>query len=157
MHCSSLEPSTPPEVIPSPPLIDRTAQLHAHPGTPAMWRTWLAQAQQNGLNMVQVYVFWNYHEPMEGVYNWGQPDTAYNGNLTLFMEEASSYGIFVNLRIGPYVCAEWTYGGIPAWLGQKPGTPRAAQTLWRTHRVLICRRQVQADECCLAARDGEVL
>jgi len=40
------------------------------------------------------------------------------GNLTLFMQKAAAAGLFVNLRIGPYVCAEWTYGGLPAWLGQ---------------------------------------
>ena len=49
-----------------------------------------------------------------------------------FMEMASSAGIFVNLRIGPYVCAEWTYGGLPAWLGQKEGVAfRQTNAVWQ--------------------------
>ena len=54
------------------------------------------------------------------------------GNLTKFMELASEAGIFVNLRIGPYVCAEWTYGGLPAWLGQKAGVAfRQTNPVWQ--------------------------
>jgi beta-galactosidase GanA len=57
--------------------------------------------------VAQVYIFWNYHEPVEGEY-----DFSGRGNLTKFMSMASEAGLFVNLRIGPYVCAEWTYGGL---------------------------------------------
>ena len=61
---------------------------------------------EDGLNMVETYVFWNVHEPVRG-----QP---YNfkgyANLTLFIEKAARAGLFVNLRIGPYVCAEWNWG-----------------------------------------------
>ena len=97
-------------------------------------RTWLKESVANNLNMVQVYIFWNYHEPQEGIFDWGTPETAYNGNLTLFMTEAAAAGLFVNLRIGPYVCAEWTYGGIPAWLGQKPGVAfRQTKAVWQKY------------------------
>jgi hypothetical protein len=41
------------------------------------------------------------------------------GNLSRFVELAAANNLFVNLRIGPYVCAEWAYGGIPEWLGFK--------------------------------------
>ena len=48
------------------------------------------------------------------------------------MSMASDAGIFVNLRIGPYVCAEWTYGGLPAWLGQKEGVAfRETNAIWQ--------------------------
>lgn len=69
----------------------------------------------------------SYHEPLENQYDWSG-----RGNLTQFMEMASSAGIFVNLRIGPYVCAEWTYGGLPAWLGQKDGVAfRQTNAVWQ--------------------------
>jgi beta-galactosidase GanA len=104
--------------------------VHPPRGSPAMWRTWLAEAKANGLNMVQVYIFWNYHEPEEDVMDFGGVQA--NANLTLFMHEASAAGLFVNLRVGPYVCAEWTYGGIPAWLGQKPGVKfRQTNAVWQ--------------------------
>jgi beta-galactosidase GanA len=95
--------------------------IHPPRGTPQMWDGWFDQAKKNGLNMVQVrplmwrqicllvswqvYIFWNYHEPIEGNYDWTG-----RGNLTDFMARATTAGLFVNLRIGPYVCAEWTYG-----------------------------------------------
>ena len=76
---------------------------------------------------VQVYVFWNFHEEIEDVYNFEG-----RGNLTLFVQKAAKHGLFVNLRIGPYVCAEWTYGGLPAWLGQKPGVAfRQSNAIWQ--------------------------
>ena len=104
-----------------------SGSIHPPRGTPEMWDVWFARAKENGLNMIEVYIFWNYHEPTEGLYDWSG-----RGNLTLFMETAAQYGMFVNLRIGPYVCAEWTYGGIPAWLGLKEGVAfRQSNAVWQ--------------------------
>lgn len=101
--------------------------LHPPRGSPEMWQGWFDEAKANGLNMVQVYIFWNFHEPLENQYNW-----AGRGNLTQFVSMAAASGLFVNLRVGPYVCAEWTYGGIPAWLGQKPGVAfRQTNPVWQ--------------------------
>jgi beta-galactosidase len=101
--------------------------VHPPRGTPDDWQGWFASAKANGLNMLQVYVFWNFHEEVEGQYNF-----AGRGNLTLFMEKAAAASIFINLRIGPYVCAEWTYGGLPAWLGEKPGVAfRQTNAVWQ--------------------------
>ena len=64
--------------------------------------------------------------------------------------EARGVGhFFVNLRIGPYVCAEWTYGGIPAWLGLKPGVAfRQTNKLWQDAMekwfALVVRRMAEA-------------
>ena len=60
----------------------------------------------DGLNMVQTYVYWNLHEPRQGQ----EYDFAGNKNWTLFVEEAAKAGLFVNLRIGPFVASEWDYG-----------------------------------------------
>ena len=104
-----------------------SGSLHPPLGTPDDWDGWFTAAKKNGLNMVQVYIFWNFHEEVEGEYNWQG-----RGNLTLFMEKASTAGLFVNLRIGPYVCAEWTYGGLPTWLGLKKGVAfRQTNTVWQ--------------------------
>ena len=46
-------------------------------------------------------------------------DWSGRGNLTLFLDAIAAAGLFANLRIGPYVCAEWDYGGIPSWLGYR--------------------------------------
>eukprot|EP00040_Diaphanoeca_grandis_P031845 m.191403 g.191403 ORF g.191403 m.191403 type:complete len:783 (+) comp32431_c0_seq1:96-2444(+) len=109
------------------PTLFVSGAIHPPRGTPAMWQTWFRLAKANGLNMIQVYIFWNFHEPTEGAL-----DFSGRGNLTLFMQGAQEAGLFVNLRIGPYVCAEWTYGGIPAWLGQKPGVAfRQSNPVWQ--------------------------
>ena len=69
--------------------------VHPPRGTQAMWDGWFAAAKANGLNMLQVYIFWNYHEPLEGEFDWSN-----RGNLTAFMAKAQEAKIFINLRIG---------------------------------------------------------
>ncbi len=77
----------------------------------ADWRARLRMAKAMGLNTITTYVFWNYHEPSPGVYDFtGRHDVAE------FIREAQSLGLWVNLRPGPYSCAEWEWGGFPAWL-----------------------------------------
>jgi beta-galactosidase len=81
----------------------------------AYWRDRLRKARAMGLNAVETYVFWNLHEPTPGNYDFsGQNDVAE------FIREAQQEGLFVILRPGPYVCAEWDFGGYPAWLLREP-------------------------------------
>ena len=77
----------------------------------ADWRDRLRKVRAMGLNTVTVYVFWNLHEQHPGVFDFtGQNDVAE------FLREAQEEGLYVVLRPGPYVCAEWDLGGYPAWL-----------------------------------------
>jgi len=81
----------------------------------AYWRDRLRKARAMGLNTVETYVFWNLHESSPGVFDFaGQNDVAE------FIREAQREGLFVILRPGPYVCAEWEFGGYPAWLLRDP-------------------------------------
>jgi beta-galactosidase len=81
----------------------------------ADWRDRLRKVRALGLNTVTVYVFWNAHETSPGVYDFsGQNDVAE------FLREAQQEGLYVVLRPGPYVCAEWDLGGYPAWLLKSP-------------------------------------
>jgi len=83
----------------------------------AYWRDRLKKARAMGLNTVETYVFWNLHEPEPGRYDFsGENDVAE------FIREAQQEGLFVILRPGPYVCAEWEFGGYPAWLLKDPST-----------------------------------
>jgi beta-galactosidase len=75
------------------------------------WRDRLKMAKAMGLNTIITYVFWNAHEAVPGHYDFsGQNDVAE------FIREAKQEGLYVILRPGPYVCAEWEFGGFPAWL-----------------------------------------
>jgi beta-galactosidase len=75
------------------------------------WRDRLQKAKAMGLNTITTYVFWNVHEPQPGVY-----DFSGNNDVAEFIREAQQEGLYVNLRPGPYSCAEWDFGGFPAWL-----------------------------------------
>jgi beta-galactosidase len=77
----------------------------------AYWRDRFRMAKAMGLNTVTTYVFWNAHEPRPGVY-----DFSGDNDVAEFIREAQQEGLFVILRPGPYACAEWEFGGYPAWL-----------------------------------------
>ncbi|XP_061627743.1 beta-galactosidase isoform X2 [Phyllopteryx taeniolatus] len=67
-----------------------------------------------GLNAVQTYIPWNFHEESPGMY-----DFSGDRDLEHFLQLAQDIGLLVILRPGPYICAEWDMGGLPAWLLQK--------------------------------------
>lgn len=78
------------------------------------WEDRIIRAKAMGLNTISAYVFWNFHERTEGEFDFkGQADIAE------FVRLAQKHDMFVLLRPGPYVCAEWDYGGYPSWLMQK--------------------------------------
>ena len=75
------------------------------------WHDRLRKVRALGLNAITMYVFWNVHETRPGTFDFsGQNDVAE------FVREAQEEGLYVVLRPGPYVCAEWDLGGYPAWL-----------------------------------------
>jgi beta-galactosidase len=82
----------------------------------AYWRQRLRMARACGLNAITTYVFWNVHEPEKGKFNFkGEADIA------KFIRIAQEEGLWVILRPGPYVCAEWDFGGFPYWLLNEKG------------------------------------
>lgn len=75
------------------------------------WRDRMKRAKAMGINTISTYVFWNYHERQPGDFDFeGQADIA------RFVRTAQEEGLYVILRPGPYVCAEWDFGGYPFWL-----------------------------------------
>ena len=80
------------------------------------WRHRFEMIKAMGLNCVATYVFWNIHEEKEG--EW---DFTGDKNLAEYIRLAGEMGLHVILRPGPYVCAEWEFGGYPWWLQNIPG------------------------------------
>ncbi|KAJ2725641.1 hypothetical protein GGI07_001141 [Coemansia sp. Benny D115] len=99
-------------LIDGTPRVLTAGAIHYPRSTPEMWDSLMKKAKRGGLNTIDTYVFWNIHEPVKGGYDFATD----RANLPLFLETARDNGLFVMLRIGPYVCAEWNYGGFPQWL-----------------------------------------
>lgn len=85
--------------------------LHYFRVVPEYWRDRLEKLKALGCNTVETYIPWNLHEPKEGIFEFeGSKD------LVEFTKLAQELGLYVILRPSPYICAEWEFGGIPAWL-----------------------------------------
>ncbi|CAJ2628195.1 unnamed protein product [Trifolium pratense] len=93
-----------------------SGSIHYPRSTPQMWPDLIKKAKEGGLDAIETYVFWNAHEPIRREY-----DFSGNNDLIRFLKTIQDEGLFAVLRIGPYVCAEWNYGGIPVWVHNLPG------------------------------------
>ncbi len=93
------------------PFVIKAAELH-YPRIPRpYWDQRIKMAKALGMNTVCMYVFWNVHESEPDVFDFtGQNDIAE------FVRLCRDNGMYVILRPGPYVCAEWEMGGLPWWL-----------------------------------------
>ena len=83
---------------------------------PAYWEDRLRKLRAMGCNTVETYIPWNLHEPEPGTFN-------FSGILDIaaFVRLAQKLGLWVILRPSPYICAEWEFGGLPAWLLREDG------------------------------------
>ena len=82
---------------------------------PDQWADRIHKARLMGLNTIETYVPWNLQEPRPG--HWvsaGQVD------LARFLDAVADEGMHAIVRPGPYICAEWSNGGLPAWLFNNP-------------------------------------
>ncbi|XVF47153.1 hypothetical protein PTKIN_Ptkin03bG0086400 [Pterospermum kingtungense] len=93
-----------------------SGSIHYPRSTPDMWPDLIQKSKDGGLDVIETYVFWNVHEPVKNQYNF---EARYD--LVKFIKLVAEAGLYVHLRIGPYVCAEWNYGGFPLWLHFIPG------------------------------------
>jgi len=80
------------------------------------WRHRIQMARGMGTNTIAAYIFWNYHETAEGTFDFSSG----NRDLARFFRTAQEEGQWVILRPGPYVCAEWDFGGLPPYLLKDP-------------------------------------
>ncbi len=81
-----------------------------------LWRDRMLRAKRAGLNCVETYVPWNFHESEEGRFDFDG-----DRNIGQFIDTCHDLGLYCFLRVGPFVCGEWEAGGYPAWLIAKPG------------------------------------
>ncbi|MBX8935383.1 beta-galactosidase family protein [Enterococcus gilvus] len=112
--------------------------IHYFRMTPRQWEDSLYNLKALGANTVETYIPWNIHEPIEGTYD-------FEGfkNIEAFVSLAQEMGLWVILRPSVYICAEWEFGGLPAWLLKEKGIrlrstdPRFMEKVRQYFSVLI--------------------
>jgi len=92
------------------------------------YRDRLTKLKECGFNAVETYVAWNMIEREEGVFDYGE-----SYDLGMFLDIAKELGLYAIVRPGPYICAEWDFGGLPAWLLAKDLTVRTHDTLYLSY------------------------
>ncbi|HTH82158.1 MAG TPA: beta-galactosidase [Mucilaginibacter sp.] len=76
-----------------------------------LWYDRLLRLKRAGFNCIEMYTFWDFHEPHEG-----QFDFAGDHDLDAFLKLIKKLDMYAIVRVGPYYCAEWSFGGYPIWL-----------------------------------------
>jgi beta-galactosidase len=115
----------------------------------AYWRDRLRKARAMGLNTVETYVFWNEHEPEPGKFDFsGQNDIAE------FIREAQQEGLFVILRPGPYVCAEWEFRRLSGVAAARPQPWKCARPIPHSWLREPLAASAGPGACAAAKRNG---
>lgn len=119
------------------PFVIKAAEIH-YPRIPrAYWEHRIRMCKALGMNTVCLYIFWNIHEQKEGEY-----DFTGNNDVAEFCRLAQKYGMYVIVRPGPYVCAEWEMGGLPWWLLKKENIGLRVQDPYYMERTRLFMNEV---------------
>lgn len=119
------------------PFVVKAAELH-YPRIPRpYWEHRIKMCKALGMNTVCLYVFWNIHEQREGEF-----DFTGNNDVAEFCRLCQKNGMYVIVRPGPYVCAEWEMGGLPWWLLKKKDIRLREQDPYFMERVKVFEEKV---------------
>lgn len=106
-----------------------SGSIHYFRVVPEYWRDRLLKLRAMGCNTVETYIPWNFHEPKEGCF-----DFSGGKDVEAFIRTAQEVGLWVIVRPSPYICAEWEFGGLPAWLLREDGMRlRCSDERYLTH------------------------
>ena len=131
------------------PFVVKAAEVH-YPRIPRpYWEHRIQMCKSLGMNTLCIYVFWNLHEPREG-----QFDFTGNSDVAEFCRLAQKNGMYVIVRPGPYVCAEWEMGGLPWWLLKKKDIRLREQDPYFMERVRIFEEKVAEQLAPLTIQNG---
>lgn len=131
------------------PFVVKAAEIH-YPRIPKpYWEHRIKMCKALGMNTVCIYIFWNIHEQREG-----QFDFTVNNDVAEFCRLAQKNGMYVIVRPGPYVCAEWEMGGLPWWLLKKKDIRLREQDPYFMERVKIFEQKVGEQLAPLTIQNG---
>lgn len=131
------------------PFVVKAAELH-YPRIPReYWDHRIKMCKALGMNTICLYTFWNAHEPQPD-----QFDFTGNNDLAAFIRMCRDNGMYVILRPGPYVCAEWEMGGLPWWLLKKKDIRLRENDPYFLERVDRFQKEVAAQVKGLTIAEG---
>lgn len=131
------------------PVVIKAAEIH-YPRIPReYWDHRMKMCKALGMNAVCIYIFWNIHEQKEG-----QFDFTGNNDIAAFCRLAQKNDLYVIVRPGPYVCAEWEMGGLPWWLLKKKDIRLREKDPYFMERVEIFEQKVAEQLAPLAIQNG---
>ena len=131
------------------PFVVKAAEIH-YPRIPQpYWEHRIKMCKALGMNTVCIYVFWNIHEQREGQFGFTG-----NNDVAAFCRLAQKNGMYVIVRPGPYVCAEWEMGGLPWWLLKKKDIRLREQDPYFMERVKIFEQKVGEQLAPLTIQNG---
>lgn len=131
------------------PFVIKAAELH-YPRIPRpYWEQRIKMCKALGMNTICMYVFWNIHEQRQDHFDFtGQNDIA------AFVRLCQKNGMYVIVRPGPYVCAEWEMGGLPWWLLKKKDIRLRERDPFFMERVKVFEKQVAGQLASLSNANG---
>ena len=131
------------------PFVIKAAEMH-YPRIPRpYWEHRIQMCKALGMNTICIYVFWNIHEQREGEFNFTD-----NNDVAAFCRLAQKNGMYVIVRPGPYVCAEWEMGGLPWWLLKKKDIRLREQDPYFMERVKLFEQKVGEQLAPLTIQNG---
>ena len=131
------------------PFVVKAAEIH-YPRIPRpYWEHRIQMCKALGMNTVCIYIFWNIHEQEEGKFDFTD-----NNDIAEFCRVAQKNGMYVIVRPGPYVCAEWEMGGLPWWLLKKKDIRLREQDPYFMERVALFEEKVAEQLAPLTIQNG---
>ena len=131
------------------PFVVKAAEVH-YPRIPRpYWEHRIQMCKSLGMNAVCIYIFWNIHEQKEGIFDFTD-----NNDVAEFCRIAQRNGMYVIVRPGPYVCAEWEMGGLPWWLLKKKDIKLRERDPYFMERVKIFEEKVGEQLSPLTIQNG---
>ena len=115
-HTFSFSPDGEHFLLDGEPFQIRSGEMHPARIPREYWQHRIRMAKAMGMNCIGLYIMWNYHETRRGVFDFHSG----NRDIEAFIRLCQSEGMWVLLRPGPYVCAEWDVGGLPSYLLSDP-------------------------------------
>ena len=149
MHADSFTVGNKTFLLNGQPFIVKAAEVH-YPRIPRpYWEHRIQMCKSLGMNTLCIYVFWNIHEPREGQFDFSD-----NNDVAEFCRLAQKNGMYVIVRPGPYVCAEWEMGGLPWWLLKKKDIRLREQDPYFMERVKRFEQKVGEQLAPLTIQKG---